>query len=58
MFSGASNFVESVDTAFLFIVAISVFFLVLVTGLMIYFVIRYNKKRNPKATSLRLLYSI
>ncbi len=52
MFSGPSNFVESVDTTFAFIVAVSVFFLVLITGLMIYFVIKYNRKRNPKATNI------
>jgi cytochrome c oxidase subunit 2 len=52
MFSGASNFVESVDSAFFFITAISVFFLVLVTFLMIFFVFKYNKKRNPKAVNI------
>ncbi len=52
MFSGASNFVNSTDTTFFFIVAVSVFFLVLITVSMIYFVIRYSRKRNPKAKNI------
>ena len=50
--SGASNFVESVDTAFWVVTVISVFFLVLITFLMVFFVVKYNKKRNPKATNI------
>jgi cytochrome c oxidase subunit 2 len=52
MSPGASNFVETVDNAFIFIVAISVLLLVVVTVLMIFFVIKYNKKRNPKAVNI------
>ena len=52
MSSGASNFVESVDSVFLLSIIISVFFLVLITVLMIYFVIKYNRKRNPKAVNV------
>ena len=52
MYSGASNFVEAVDTAFVVILGISLFFLVGITVTMIYFVWRYNKKRNPKATPI------
>ncbi len=52
MFIGASNFVQGVDSAFLFTLIVSVFFLVLITGLMIYFVIKYNRKKNPKATNV------
>ena len=52
MSSGASNFVESVDSVFLLSIIISVFFLVLITTLMIYFVIKYNRKRNKKATNV------
>lgn len=48
MFSNASNFVQGVDSAFAIIVGISLFFLISLTALMIYFVIRYNKKRHPK----------
>jgi len=52
MFSGPSNFVESVDTAFWVVMVISVVFLVLITFLMVYFVIKYSRKRNPKATNI------
>jgi cytochrome c oxidase subunit 2 len=52
MFSGASNFVEGVDNAFLVIIGISVLLLVIVTVVMIYFLVRYNKKRNPKGTDI------
>jgi cytochrome c oxidase subunit 2 len=52
MFSEASNFVKGVDTSLVIILSISLFFLVGITVVMIYFVIRYNKKRNPKATNI------
>lgn len=52
MIIAQSEFVKSVDFAFFFIIAVSVFFLVLITGLMIYFVIRYSRKRNPKAQNI------
>jgi len=52
MSSGASNFVESVDGVFLLSIIISVFFLVLITTMMIYFVIEYSRKRNPKAVNV------
>ncbi len=49
MFSNASSFVEGVDIAFFIIIGISLVFLVGITAAMIYFVIKYNKKRHPKA---------
>ena len=52
MFAGASNFVNSTDTTFFFIVAVSVFFLVVITFSMIFFVIKYSRKRNPKAKNI------
>ena len=52
MFNGASNFSHNVDAVFLFTLIVSIFFLVLITGLMIYFVIKFSRKRNPKATNL------
>ncbi len=52
IFSNASNFVEGVDTAFMIIFGISLFFLIGITAVMIYFVFRYHKKRNPKATQI------
>ena len=53
MFSNASNFVHGVDKAFLIIGGFSVFFLVAFTAIMIYFVVKYNRKRNPKATQVK-----
>lgn len=52
MIIAQSEFVKSVDFAFFFIIAVSVFFLVLITFLMIYFVFKYNRKRNPKAKNI------
>lgn len=52
MIADASNFVQSVDSTFIFIVAICVFFLVLITVLMITFVIKYNRKKNKKAVNI------
>jgi cytochrome c oxidase subunit 2 len=49
---GASNFVHGVDLTFMIILGISLFFLVGITGVMIYFVIRYSRKRNPKASQI------
>jgi cytochrome c oxidase subunit 2 len=50
--TGASNFVQGVDLTFIIILGISVFFLVGITAVMIYFVFRYSRKRNPKATNI------
>ena len=52
MVGAPSHYTESVDSVMLLIVGISVFFLLGVTVAMIYFVIRYNKKRNPKASQI------
>lgn len=52
IFSNASNFVEGVDTAFMIIFGISLFFLLGISAVMIYFVFRYHKTRNPKATQI------
>lgn len=49
----ASNFNQGVDTAFYVILGISLFFLVAITTTMIYFAIKYNKKRNPQAGDLK-----
>lgn len=48
----ASNFVEGVDKAFFVILGISIFFLVVLTAIMLFFVFRYSRKRNPKATQI------
>jgi len=50
---GASNFVEGVDLAFKIIFGISLFFLVGITSVMLYFVYRYNRKRHPKAVQIK-----
>ncbi len=52
MFDDVSNFVNSVDGTFLFTLVVSIFFLVLITFLMIFFVIKYSRKRNPKGTNI------
>lgn len=48
----ASNFVEGVDFTFYLILGISVVFLVGITAVMIYFLIRFDKKKNPVATNI------
>jgi cytochrome c oxidase subunit II len=53
MYTGASNFVEGVDWVFKLLFGISIFFLVIITATMIYFVIRYNRKRHPKAVQVK-----
>lgn len=49
----ASNFVKGVDKAFIIIYAISFFFLIAITAVMVYFIFRYNNKKNPKATQIK-----
>ncbi|MBN1985094.1 MAG: cytochrome c oxidase subunit II [Prolixibacteraceae bacterium] len=48
----ASNFVQGVDRAFLIIMGISFLFLIGLTVVMLVFVYKYNKKRNPKPTQI------
>lgn len=48
----ASNFVEGVDFTLYLILGISVFFLVGITAVMVYFLFRYRKKKNPVATNI------
>ncbi len=52
MYSETSNFVNATDNAFFFIIGVSVIFLLGITGTLIYFIFRYNKKRNPVATQI------
>jgi len=47
-----ANTTTAVDFVFWLIVIISMFLLLLVTGLMIYFAVRYNRTRNPKASEV------
>lgn len=52
MLSGASNFTDQVDKVFLWILGISIFFLVLITFLMIFFVIKYRRGKNTKPENI------
>ncbi|MGB9665385.1 MAG: cytochrome c oxidase subunit II [Ignavibacteria bacterium] len=53
MLSNASNFIKEVDGVFLFILSISVLLLILITFLMIYFVIKFNRKKNPRPQNIK-----
>lgn len=48
----ASTSAGGADRVFLVSLGISVFFLLFITALMIYFVIRYSKERHPKAENI------
>lgn len=48
----ASSAAGKVDAVFLYILVLSVVFLVFITSLMVYFVIKYNKKRHPKGKDI------
>ena len=48
----ASSFVNETNTTFLIVVSICVFFLLLITVLMVVFVIKYNRKRNKRAVNI------
>ena len=49
----ASNFVTGADTAFYVILGISAFFLVAISTAMVWFLIKYNKKRHPKPVDVK-----
>lgn len=48
----ASNAAGNVDAVFLFILALSAAFLIGITSVMIYFVIRYNRRRHPRGEDI------
>jgi len=48
----ASTAAQRVDAVFLFIVALSVVFLVFITFLLVYFVIKYGRKRHPRGEDI------
>ena len=48
----ASNYVSSFNTAFYFMVGVSLIFLIGLTLLMLWFVFRYNNKKNKVATQI------
>jgi len=49
MFSGASNFVEGVDRAFVFIFSVAFLFIIGITAFMIWSVIHFNRKKGKPA---------
>jgi cytochrome c oxidase subunit II len=49
----ASNFVTGVDKAFFVILGISFVFLIGLTFTMLYFIYKYNNKKNPHATQIK-----
>lgn len=49
----ASNFVEGVDKAFYIILGIDFLLFIGLTAAMIYFIIKYNRKRNPKPVQVK-----
>ncbi len=48
----ASNFVSSFDTAFYSVIGVSIFLLIAITFLMLYFVFKYNRKKNKIASNI------
>lgn len=60
----ASTSAQKSDAVFFYVLGLSVVFLVFITALMIYFVIRYSSKRHPKAaqieghTGLEILWTV
>jgi cytochrome c oxidase subunit 2 len=52
MVSGWPNLSGSVDSVFLFITVISVVLLVGITGVMVYFAVKYNRKKNPTPSDI------
>lgn len=48
MFSGASNFVEGVDNAFMLIFIISIIFIIGITALMIFILVKFSRKKIKK----------
>jgi cytochrome c oxidase subunit II len=63
MFGGASTVSDKVDAVFLYISALTIAFLIFITFLMIYFVVRYRRSLGAKArdihghTALELLWT-
>src|SRR5262245_5116274 len=62
--SDATTTTYGVDATFMFILIISIFFTLLITGLMIYFVFKYNRKKHDTVenihghTALELTWTI
>ncbi len=60
----ASNFVDQVDATFVLIFGVALFFLVVITIVMVVFIIRYRKSKHPEAsqiegsTSLEIIWTV
>jgi len=52
-FQDASNYVEGVDRTFIFIFGVSIFFLVGITIVMLFFVSKYRRSKHPHATQVK-----
>jgi len=52
MYPAVSNFAKEVDSAFYWIGGISVALLVGITAAMVFFIVKYRRSRNPKATPI------
>jgi len=52
MLESLGNFADKFNTAFLFVLIISLAMLVLITFLMVFFVIKYRRKRHPEAEQI------
>lgn len=52
MYSGASNLVTTTDNAFMLIIGISVIFFIGILATIIWFIVRYNKKKHPVAEQI------
>jgi cytochrome c oxidase subunit II len=52
MFTGSSPFADYVDATFLFVVGLSLLVLLGLLIAMVYFVVRYSRKRNPNPTNI------
>ncbi len=49
----ASNYVSTYNTAFYFIAGVSLLLLIGLTSTMVFFIFRFNKKKNPVATQIK-----
>ena len=52
----SGNFKHVVDPVFIFVLVVSIVLLVGITITMLYFMYRYNKKRNPKRDGRKHFY--
>lgn len=52
-FNGASNFANSTDNTFMFIIGVGLFFLIGITLTMIIFAFKYRKNKHPKPVQIK-----